>query len=471
MTSFFYRNNIRIFDYKKWAAPYRDQIREHVEALADDHGLTIEFVRKIDTFRKEDRIQEILKERGDHPGLVHIFSAMETCTAYKPWHDKASHQTFFKYDSGRCLHYYFYFVDKDFGLCYLRVPTWAPFRLQFYCNAHNHLAIQLAKKGIDFQQIENAFVHIEDFKKAQVLADGFNPKQLHKTLYRVVKEYCPAIRVFSAGVHWSLMQSEYATDIVFQDRETLSPIYEELVRTLAHAVKPNQLSMFLGRRLDPRFEGELGSQFSTRIEGHCLRHHMGKNGIKLYDKFGIILRIETYSNDVSSFRHHRRVEHRDGTWEYKTAPMRKTIYSLPDLAEIMYACNRRYIEFLSAVDDPTNGIRNVHMISRPVRDNGRSYRGFNLFSSEDESVFHAIAQADKFSFGFRNRDLRKHFPGMNPWRLSHILKRLRNHGIIKKVANSYKYFLTTFGKHVVSTSLKLKEMFVIPSLRGHLNFT
>jgi hypothetical protein len=471
MTNFFYLHGIRIFDFKKWASPYRDQIREHAEALAVHHGISIEFINKIDSFRKEDRIKEILKQRGLHTGLVHIFSAMETCTAFKPWHDKTSQKTFFKYDSGRCLHYYFYFIDDVFGLCYLRVPTWAPFRLQFYCNGHNYLAIQLAKKNIRFQQIENAFIYIDDFKKAQELANTFTPRLLHKTLDRAVRKYFPVIVNFPAGVHWSLMQVEYATDIVFHDRETLAPIYEELVRTLAHSVKPDNLSMFLGRRLDAHFEGELGSQFSTRIEGHCIRHHMGKNGIKMYDKLGCILRIETYSNDVSSFKHHRRVEHRNGTWEYKMSPMRKSIYSLSDLAEIMYACNRRYLQFLSAVDDPTNGIRKVNKISLPVRDNGRSYRGFNLFLDEDESVLLAISQTDKFTFGFRNRDLQRLYPGKSLWKISHIIKRLRTHGIIKKATNSFKYFLTSFGKQVVATALKLKQMFVIPYLRGHLKFS
>ena len=81
---------------------------------------------KVKAFRKEERIKEILKERGSHPGLMHIFSAMETCTSYKPWHDKTTGKTSLKYDSGKCLHYYFYFIDKEYGLCYLRVPTWCP---------------------------------------------------------------------------------------------------------------------------------------------------------------------------------------------------------------------------------------------------------------------------------------------------------------------------------------------------------
>ena len=59
------------------------------------------------------------------PGLVHVISAMEACHAYKPWHDKPTHKTFLRPDSGKCLHYYFYFMDAGFGLIYLRVPTWA----------------------------------------------------------------------------------------------------------------------------------------------------------------------------------------------------------------------------------------------------------------------------------------------------------------------------------------------------------
>jgi hypothetical protein len=283
------------------------------------------------------------------------------------------------------------------------------------------------------------------------------------------QKFCPVISRFGSGVHGSIIQAEYATDIVFKDRESLAPIYEELVRTLSHAVKPDNIAMFLGRRLDPRYEGELGRQFSTRIEGRAIRHFMSGSGIKMYDKFGRILRIETFTNDVSFFKHHRRVEHRDGTYSDKTANMRKTIYSLPALAELMSACNRRYLDFLSAVDDPTNGIGRVNKISRPVKDAGRSYRGFNLFSPDDEAVFHAIAQGGVQGFGVRNSDLRALLAKTSS-QLSRILKRLRNHGVIKKAGNTHKYYLTKLGRQVVATSFKLKELFIIPSFRGEMHF-
>ena len=82
----------------------------------------------------------MLAARGEHPGLVHVIAAMEACESYRPWHDKPSGKTYLRPDSGKCLHYYFYFIDEARGLCYLRVPTWCPFRLQFYWNGHSWLA-------------------------------------------------------------------------------------------------------------------------------------------------------------------------------------------------------------------------------------------------------------------------------------------------------------------------------------------
>src|SRR6202035_1066248 len=99
--------------------------------------------RRVKSWYSTDIVAKVLAARGDHPGLVHIISAMEACNSYKPWHDKQTHRTFLRPDTGKCLHYYFYFIDAELGLIYLRVPTWCPFRLQFYCNGHSWLARQL----------------------------------------------------------------------------------------------------------------------------------------------------------------------------------------------------------------------------------------------------------------------------------------------------------------------------------------
>jgi len=182
MTRFLYTHQIRIFDYKHLVLPLQDIIRTNAEAIAKESGLNIEFIRKAKGFRKEDRVQKIIHSRGGHPGLVHIFSAMESCAAYQPWHDKRTGKTFVRRTQGKCLHYYFYFIDEDLGLCYLRVPTWCPFRLQFYYNGHNWLASQLRHQGIAYEQHDNAFLHIADFEAANQLASQLSIEFLHAKL-------------------------------------------------------------------------------------------------------------------------------------------------------------------------------------------------------------------------------------------------------------------------------------------------
>ena len=464
MTAFFYARQIKIFDYTDFAQKLRDKVRENAERIAQENAIEIEFIRKIDAFRKESRIKDIIKERGEQPGLVHIFSAMEACMSYKPWHDKKTGKTFLKYDPGKCLHYYFYFIDKTFGLCYLRVPTWAPFRLQFYMNGHNWLASKLNKRKIPYVLRENAFLFIDNFAKAQELSDSIKVSDLHRALDGFARKYCPVFQEYGLTYHWSTMQVEYATDIIFRKQSDLRMLYDQIVRTAIHSVKPENIATFLGRKLHFNYEGDMGNNFNTRIQGTRIKHQMGASSIKMYDKFSIILRIETTTNDVSEFKHFREVESRIGDNIHKHAPMKKNIYSLFDLTAIFKASNRRYLEFISTFDDQSKGIKNLERISKPVETDDRSYKGFNLFSDEDIKLFEVLARGEFNINGLQNKSLRKHFPKITSGAMTRILKRLHLHGIIRKVGRTYKYYVTKLGKAIITAGLTIRNMSVIPHL-------
>jgi hypothetical protein len=467
MTRYLTVRGIRIFDFTQFAKPLTDAIKANAEEVAEANSLKIDYVRK-KNFRKEDKVKGVLKQRGTHPGLVWIFSALEPCTTYQPWHDKTSGRTYLGYDDGKCLHYYFYFIDEELGLCYVRVPTWCPFRLQFYCNGHNWLARQLDRKKIVFTLLDNAFTRIQDFSAAQALADGWEPARLHRKLDEFAERYCPMVKQIEETYHWSLDEAEYATDIVFQRQADLQAIYGNLIRTAIHTVKPDDIATFLGKKLNGNYQDEMGNRYNVRIEGTRVRHSMGMASIKIYDKFGHILRIETTAKDVSFFKHYREVEQRNGEAVMKFAPMKKTIYSLGVLRELLLAANRRYLEFLSAIDDPRNGLDKLNKISRTVHEEARSYRGFNFFDPQDEALFLALARGEFTISGVNNQALRARFPQYNSGQMSRILRRLRTHGLIKKATHCYKYYLTVLGKQVVALGLKLKELVIIPELAGAL---
>ena len=148
----------------------------------------------------------------------------------------------------------------------------------------------------------------------------------------------------------------------------------------------------------------------------------------------------------------------------KNADMLKTIYSLPPLRELLLAANRRYLEFLSAIEDDTAGTGKLNKISQVVEENGRSYRGFNFFDDEDVQLFESLVRGEFNISGFQSKNLRHRLQGKTSGQISRLLKRLRTHGLIKKIGKTYKYYLTSLGKQVITLGLKLKELYVIPNL-------
>jgi hypothetical protein len=463
MTSFLRARNIRIFDYPQFALPLRERIRDNAQALAAEHGAAIEHIAKAH-IRKEDVVAKVLAARGDAPGLVHVISAMETCATYQPWHDKRSGRTFLRPDTTKCLHYYFYWMDRELGLIYVRVPTYCPFRLQVYCNGHSWLARRLLRERIEFAAADNAFVRIADFTRAQELADTFKPELLHRQLDRYAQACCPVLDVFAQTYHWSIMQAEYSTDLVFKSDKMLGSLYQQLAREAVLSVKAEQVATFLGKKITPQLAAEIGSRLSTRIEGTCIKHRFDSCSIKIYDKFGRILRLETTTNDVSFFKHHRKVEHRSGPTTREVAPLKKSIYSLIDLRQILLACNQRYLEFLSSLDDHSDGQRLLERLSQPRPDGDRSFKGVNFFDRNDEALLRAVQRPQFNIHGLARRDLAQLLPDLSPSRLSRQLRRLRVLGLLKRAANTYRYYLTRAGRMAIAAFERLTTFAIVPAM-------
>lgn len=130
---------------------------------------------------------------------------------------------------------------------------------------------------------------------------------------------------------------------------------------------------------------------------------MGDVSIKMYDKFGHVLRIESTCNDIGTFRVKRKVEHRDGSSSEQKAPLKKSIYSLYQLFTIMKAANYRYLEFISSFDGHSGGNSSLTKVTSPVIEKERSYRGINFFSEQDLRVLETISRGEYMTFGMQGK--------------------------------------------------------------------
>jgi len=451
-------------DLARFARPITLKVRDHIIGLARQHGIEIEMVTR-KNFRQEDRVASILKTRGTHAGLVHIFAVKESGTVFDTRHARADGYAQVIARRGACLHYYLYWMDPLLGLIHVRVPTWLPLRLQVYFNGHSWLVNQLQAAGISYQLADNALSQCGDWKRAQELADALDPRDLHDKLKQLTQLCCPVSSQFPNGYHWCLTQVEYAQDLVFKDQATVDELFEELARQALLAIKADDVARFLGKRLPMGHDTQLNSHLGRRHAGLRLKHSFGPASVKLYNKPGGVLRLEMTTYDVSFFKHYRQVVHQDGTKEQCLAAMKKSIYSLRDLAQLMQAGLKRYSQWLASLRDHTPGQQDVRRLGQPAHDQqGRSYRGFNPFLEEDEKVLQTLLRGEHALAGLTARRLRSLLEGWSRGRISRLLKRFRLHGLLRKIGHTYTYHLTALARRVVTAVLDIKNNIIVPQL-------
>jgi hypothetical protein len=451
-------------DLARYAQPINQKVREHIIGLARQHGVPIEVVTRKD-FRQEDRVAAILRERGTHPGLVHVFAVKERAMVFDIRHARADGYAQVIVRRGACLHYYLYWIDPMLGLIHVRVPTWLPLRLQVYFNGHSWLASQLEAAGISYQMADNALSQCGDWKQAQALADGLDPRVLHDKLKELTQVCCPASGQFPNGYHWCLTQVEYALDLVFKEQGPVDRLFEELARQAVLAIKAEDVARFLGKRLPLGHDTQVTSHLGRRYAGLRLKHSFGPASVKLYNRPGGILRLEMTTYDVSFFKHYRQVVHRDGSQEQCLAVMKKSIYSVRDLAQLMRAGIQRYSQWLASLREHTAGQQEATRLGRPAHDaQGRSYRGFNPFLEEDEQVLQTLLRGEHALAGVTARRLRCLLPGWTRGRISRLLRRFRLHGLLRKIGHTYTYHLTALARRVVTAVLDIKNTLMVPRL-------
>ena len=207
----------------------------------------------------------------------------------------------------------------------------------------------------------------------------------------------------SLSDYWVVDQAEYATDLIFTGREALAGLYPRLLDHAAVNFSAKDILGFLGRRFHPRFDGEVLTDCQKgRWPGARIKHRMKNNWLKMYDKFGWVLRIETVINDPREFRV-RRLRTREGRREMVWCPMNKGVINLYRYREVALASNRRYLDALAVVDDPAPAYRQVEELTEPVVVSGRSHAGFNPASPADVRLFRAVLAGDNLLPGLPQR--------------------------------------------------------------------
>lgn len=454
---------IRRKDFMAFAEQQSDSLVDHAKRMAQDAGA--EYHHLQGKVRKDKLVDEILRTRPILEGLVCVLCCMECCPSFKMVSGKDRPRLVNARRVQRVL--YFYFLDPDLGLIYIRLTTWFPFTVQVYVNGQSWLEKQMLRRRLGFNLQDNAFTALDDPRAAQELADSFADLNWTKILNRLVRTVNPLRneRWFRGlSYYWVVDQAEYATDLIFTGPAALAGLYPRLLDHAAVNFSAKDILCFLGRKFHPRFEGEVLTDCQKgRWPGARIKHRMKNNWLKMYDKFGWVLRIETVINNPREFRV-RRLRTRGGRREMVWCPMNKGVINLYRYREVALAANRRYLDALSVVDDPAPAYRQVEELTEPVVVSGRSHAGFNPASPADVRLFQAVLDGDHVLRGIRNADIRAALYGSTEdagerRRQSHavgrMLKRLHVRGLIVKVPRSHRWHVSAKGHQLLGAVVRL----------------
>jgi hypothetical protein len=450
-------------DFLPFLEDKSDQLTEHAKATAQQHGAPYLYLQG--RHRKEEIVQRAIRDRRLSEGLVCVLCGLETCRTVKLLYGQGRPRLAFTYRQQRVV--YYYFLDPDFGLMHLRVQTWFPYTMQVYVQGHDWLARQLHRQGQGFVQHDNAFTQLDDPTLAQATADRFARLNWVKLLDGWARQVNPLLGqpwLAGQGYYWVLDQAEYATDVLFDSPPALAGLYPRLLEHAWVSFQAKDVLTFLGKRLHPLFDGEVLSDCKTdRLPGARIKHRVKNNWLKMYDKFGLVLRIETVINNPREFCV-RRQRQRGGQQVVCWGPMNKGVSNFPDYQRVAAGANGRYLEALAVVDDPQPAYRQVQTLAAPKVQAGRSYAGFNPARRQDVRLFGAVLDGRGALHGFRNADIRRALYGearepvgrlRQSQAVSRLLKRLHVRGLIAKVPRSRRWRVSAKGQRLLGAVVRL----------------
>jgi hypothetical protein len=461
MEKFLQHKRVLIKDFGRFAKRQSHRLKLHAQETARRHGRPYIYLAK--STRKDDLARKIAQRDNVEKGLICVFANVESSSTFRVVGGQGRPRLQRAVRRALCL--YYYYQDPQFGFMHVRLQAWLPFAMQIYLNGHEILAKKLRKHGIGYRQEDNAFLWIEDCPRAQRLADRIVRRRWHRVFSSFAGRVNPLMNDLLRWkeYYWVADQCEFATDVMFHSPAALYSLYEKLLEHATRHFGAEDVMTFLGRKLHASFAGDIVGHTKRRWPGARIKHRMKENWIKMYDKHGSVLRIETVINQPREFKV-RRQGIRGGQEVLGWFPMAKGVANLRHYLEVSKASNARYLQALSVVEDPREAVKELRRFAQPARCKGRSYRGFNPALLEDAELFAAVMRGEHTIHGFRNADVRQRLfksarnkaeQRRQSTRVSRCFKRLHVHGLIAKIPRSRRWRVSKKGWAILPALLLL----------------
>jgi DNA-binding HxlR family transcriptional regulator len=416
--------------------------------------------------RKDAVMAEHLRRFAHEEGVVFVGKAQENTPVFRT-ERRRSPTTGRPYPwivrrSAMVNNYYIYAVDRDFGPFFLKFCSYFPFNAKLCLNGHEYAKRQLAQKGIAFEALDNGILSCADPGRLQRICDGLSAEKidgfLRKWLRLLPHPFTGTDRKAGYGYDISILQAEFSLTQVLDRPVHGRLFFEQVIGENLDLGRPQEVRLIFNRTITRRTPGQFRTRIVTQDVTPSLNVYYKNTRIKQYHKEGRALRTETTINNSYDFG------------------VGKRLHNLPKLREIGFAANRRLLEVERLSHDCMLAEDTLQAIDSPVTTGRQRASGLRFADARVHALWHAIILFRQLAEGFRAADLRHHLAalsGRDPDAISqgaitYQLRRLRLHGLIERLPNSFRYRVTDFGFRAALFFTRLYNRLLRPGLAAAL---
>lgn len=427
---------------------FRNDLIDLLEVLAEDVGLKIhQFKPTEKNGGKEERAKAALSDiraSGDFTERIVLIGKAQEKTAVWKSHWNAGHCEV-RRSNLMVNWYYVYFDDNDFGLCFLKICSYAPFQLKLYFNGHEYLKQQLTLRGVGFEPLANGLLSCEDPEVANEIVAELGEERIgelrDKWMSRIPNVLSEIESEYGERIMTTIDQAEVARTQIWDEPARGREFTEQSIKENVDLGRPCKSGFIFGKQHRRNGKQE---KFHSRIMTYgviaVFAIYVMRNKLKQYFKEGRGLRTEFTANNLRDLGLGNTLtqENWDSLWATGQECIDRTLQ----------------IEKLS--HDPTIGREAVKKMESPLEKGGRRVSGLPRGKARTQALLEALVSASQALGRFQNRDLRsrmatllgKNQDEITQGQMTYDLRRLRGHGIVRKLEGSNKYEATTEGLHL-----------------------
>jgi hypothetical protein len=416
--------------------------------------------------RKDAVMAEHLRKFGQEEGVVFVGKAQEKTSVFRT-EKRRSPTTGKPYpwivrSTAMVNHYYVYAVDRDFGPFFLKFCTYFPFNAKLCLNGHEYAKRQLARKGIAFEALDNGVLSCAAPERLQQICDGLSAEKidglLRKWLQLLPHPFTGTDRKAGYRYDISILQAEFSLTQVLDRPLHGRLFFEQVIRENIDLGRPEEVQLIFNRKITRRTPGRFRTRVLTTDVTPSLNVYYKNTRIKQYHKENRALRTETTINNTYDFG------------------IGKRLHNLPKLREIGFAANRRLLEVERLSHDCMLAEDTFQTINSPVAAGRQRASGLRFADPRVHPLLQALILFRQIADGFRSADLRHHLAalsGRDPQSITqgaitYQLRRLRLHGLIERLPNSFRYRVTAFGFRAALFFTRLYNRVLRPGLAAAL---